>query len=48
MIGRQFFNVGSTRLQELEWHFFVAVVMLGLGHTYLRDAHVRIDIVRDR
>lgn len=48
MIGRQFFHVGSTRLQELEWHFFLAVVMLGLGCAYLRDAHVRIDILRDR
>lgn len=48
MIGRQFFHVGSTRLQELEWHFFLAVVMLGLGYAYLRDAHVRIDILRDR
>ena len=48
MIGRQFFHVGSTRLQELEWHFFLALVMLGLGYAYLRDAHVRIDLVRDR
>ncbi len=31
MIGRQFFHVGSTRLQELEWHFFLAAVMLCLG-----------------
>jgi TRAP-type mannitol/chloroaromatic compound transport system permease small subunit len=48
MIGRQFFNVGSTRLQELEWHFFLALVMLSLGYAYLRDAHVRIDLFRDR
>jgi len=48
MVGRQFFHVGSTRLQELEWHLFLAVVMLGLGFAYLRDAHVRIDLVRDR
>lgn len=48
MIGRQFFHVGSTRLQELEWHFFLAVVMLGLGYAYVSDAHVRIDILRDR
>lgn len=48
MIGRQFFNVGSTRLQELEWHFFLAVVMLSLGYAYLHNAHVRIDILRDR
>lgn len=48
MIGRQFFHVGSTRLQELEWHLFLTVVMLCLGYAYLRDAHVRIDLVRDR
>lgn len=48
MIARQFFHVGSTRLQELEWHLFLAVVMLSLGYAYLRDAHVRIDLVRER
>ena len=47
MVGRQFFNTGSTRLQELQWHFFMALVMLSLGHVYLRDGHVRIDILRD-
>lgn len=28
IVGRQFFNTGSTRLQELEWHFFLPLVML--------------------
>lgn len=48
IVGRQFFNTGSTRLQELQWHFFLALVMLCLGWAYLRDAHVRIDLVRQR
>ncbi len=48
IVGRQFFNTGSTRLQELEWHFFLVLVMLCLGWAYLHDAHVRIDIVRQR
>lgn len=48
IVGRQFFNTGSTRLQELEWHFFLALVMLSLGSAYVADAHVRIDLVRDR
>ena len=47
IVGRQFFNTGSTRLQELEWHFFLALVMLCLGSAYLADAHVRIDLLRD-
>jgi len=48
IIGRQFFDTGSTRLQELQWHFFFAVVMLGLGYTYLQDRHVRIDLISGR
>ena len=48
IVGRQFFNTGSTQLQELEWHFFFAVVMLGLGSTYLQDRHVRIDVISSR
>jgi len=48
IIGRRFYNTGSTRLQELEWHFFFALVVLSLGLTYLRNDHVRIDILRGR
>lgn len=48
IVGRRFYNTGSTRLQELEWHFFFALVVLSLGITYLRNDHVRIDILRGR
>lgn len=48
IIGRQFYNTGSTRLQELEWHLFVGLVLASIGYAYLRDAHVRIDVLRDR
>ena len=40
--------VGSTELQELEWHLHTAVLMLALAYAYLSDAHVRIGLVRDR
>lgn len=46
IVGRQFFNTGSTLLQELEWHLFLALVMLCLGYAYVQDAHVRIDLLR--
>lgn len=46
IIGRQFINTGSTALQELQWHLFFASVMLAIGWVYLRDGHVRIDILR--
>lgn len=45
VIGRQFFNTGSVALGELQWHIHGAIVMLGFGYAYTRDAHVRIDIL---
>ena len=40
--------VSSTKLQELEWHFHGALFLLTLGFGYLKDAHVRIEIIRDK
>lgn len=48
VIGRKFFHVPSTSLQELEWHFFFALVFLTLGGALLADRHVRVDILRQR
>lgn len=45
---RRFLQLGSTPIQELTWHFFFAVVMLGVGYAYLTDSHVRVDILRER
>jgi len=39
---------GSTKLQELEWHLHTILFALCLGYAYMRDAHVRIDLVRER
>lgn len=46
--GRRFLQFSSTPLQELAWHFFFACVMFALGHTYIKDRHVRVDILRER
>lgn len=48
VVGRQFGDVGSGTLYELGSELFFALVMLSFGYAYLRDGHVRIDIVRDR
>lgn len=48
VITRRFFVLGSTKLQELEWHFHVILFAFLLGYVYLRDAHVRIDLIRER
>lgn len=46
--GRRFLQFSSTPLQELAWHFFFASVMFGIGYTYIKDRHVRVDILRER
>lgn len=39
---------GSTRLQELEWHLHSVLFLFCLGYAYVKGAHVRIDLVRER
>ena len=42
------FYIPSTLLQELEWHIHGVLFLLVLGYVYLHNAHVRIEIVRER
>jgi TRAP-type mannitol/chloroaromatic compound transport system permease small subunit len=38
-------DLGSTRLQELEWHLHSIVFLTWIGYAYIRNAHVRIDVL---
>jgi TRAP-type mannitol/chloroaromatic compound transport system permease small subunit len=38
----------STKLQELEWHLHGALFLFAFGFAYIKDAHVRIELARDR
>jgi TRAP-type mannitol/chloroaromatic compound transport system permease small subunit len=42
--GFQIPGMGSTRLQELEWHLHAALFSFWLGVGYIRNTHVRIDV----
>ncbi len=48
VIGRRFLNVGSSKLQELEWHLHTIVFMFCLGWGYFAGAHVRIGIIWEK
>lgn len=39
---------GSTQLQELEWHLHTVLFLFCLGYAYVKGAHVRIDLVREK
>ena len=37
----------STKMQELEWHLHAALFLLCMGFGYVKNSHVRIEIVRE-
>ncbi|MEA3521499.1 MAG: TRAP transporter small permease subunit [Campylobacterota bacterium] len=45
--ARYLFQTGSIALQELEWHLFDIVILLGIGYTLQKNLHVRVDIFYD-
>ena len=48
IITRRFLVLGSTKLQEMEWHLHTMIFFLALGFAYTRNAHVRIEVVREK
>ena len=42
---RYLFNNSSIALQEMEWHLFSSMFLLGIAYTLQCDAHVRVDIL---
>lgn len=41
---RYLFRDGSVAAQEMEWHLFAMIFLLGAGYTLKHDAHVRVDL----
>lgn len=44
-VVRKLLNVSSNAWLELQWYLFGAVFMLGAAYTFLKNEHIRIDIV---
>lgn len=42
---RYLFHGGSVALQELEWHLFALLFLLGAAYTFKHDEHVRVDVL---
>ena len=47
-MSRYLFHSGSVALQELEWHIFDVIFLLGLSWALKSDEHVRVDIFYSR
>ena len=48
VVLRYFFHTGSIALQEMEWHLFAVMFLLGISYSLTNEAHVRVDFVYDR
>lgn len=48
VVNRFILGRGSIAVEELSWHFFGAALMLTLAYAVTKDAHVRVDVLRER
>ena len=45
VVMRYLFKTSFVFTQELEWHLFAFIFLIGGGYTLLHDGHVRVDIL---
>lgn len=45
VVMRYVFQISFVFTQELEWHLFGFIFLVGAGYTLLHDGHVRVDII---
>ncbi|HSV20701.1 MAG TPA: TRAP transporter small permease subunit [Casimicrobiaceae bacterium] len=45
---RKIFNYSSNAYLEIQWYLFSCIFLIGAGYTFLRNEHVRIDIISGR
>jgi TRAP-type mannitol/chloroaromatic compound transport system permease small subunit len=47
VILRYFFSSSSIALQEMEWHLFSVMFLIGISYALNDEAHVRVDFIYD-
>lgn len=47
-IIRKVFSISSNAWLELQWYLFGAIFLLAAGYTFLRNEHVRVDVIAQR
>jgi TRAP-type mannitol/chloroaromatic compound transport system permease small subunit len=48
VIMRYLFNDVSIGMQEMEWHLYASIFLLGISYTLSQNAHVRVDLIYER
>jgi len=47
VVMRYLFKSGSIAMQEMEWHLFSVVLLIGISYALFKDGHVRVDLIYD-
>src|SRR5690606_39635168 len=47
-VVRKVFSVSSNAWLELQWYLFGAIFLLAAGYTFLRNEHVRVDVLAQK
>lgn len=47
VVMRYLFRSGSIAMQEMEWHLFSIVLLIGISYALFKDGHVRVDLIYD-
>lgn len=47
-IMRKVFSISSNSWLELQWYLFGAIFLLASGYTFLRNEHVRVDVLSQK
>ena len=48
VVARYLFNNVSIGMQELEWHFFALIFLMGSAYALPAKAHVRVDVIYEQ
>ncbi|NPA95458.1 MAG: TRAP transporter small permease subunit [Thermodesulfobacteria bacterium] len=48
VILRYGFNISFVAFEEMEWHLYALIFLLGAGYTLRHNGHVRVDVIYQR
>ncbi len=48
VVMRYGFNISFVSLEEMEWHLYALIFLLGAGYTLRHNGHVRVDVIYQR
>ncbi len=48
VVLRYLFQTSFVALEEIQWHLYAVIIMLSISYSFVKDTHIRLDIVHSR